>query len=183
MPPDRRRRVAAPAVDGILCDRDGTLVVDVPYNGDPARVVPLPGVRAALDRLRARGVALAIVSNQSGVTRGLISSDDVAAVCRRVDELLGPFGAVVWCPHGPSDGCDCRKPQPGLLIEASRRLGVDLERCGLIGDTGADVDAALAVGARPVLVPNERTLPREVARAPVVAGTFGAAARRLIEGR
>jgi beta-phosphoglucomutase-like phosphatase (HAD superfamily) len=70
-----------------------------------------------------------------------------------------------------------------LLIEASRRLGVDLERCGLIGDTAADVDAALAVGTRPVLVPNERTLPREVARAPAVAGTFGAAARRLIEGR
>jgi len=182
-PADRHRRVAAPEVDAVLCDRDGTLVVDVPYNGDPARVVPLPGVRAALDRLRARGVALAIVSNQSGVARGLISSDDVAAVCRRIDELLGPFGAVVWCPHGPSDGCDCRKPQPGLLIEASRRLGVDLGSCGLIGDTAADVDAALAVGARPVLVPNERTLPREVERAPAVARTFGAAARRLVEGR
>src|ERR687898_1646687 len=101
-PPDRLRRVAAPEVDAVLCDRDGTLVVDVPYNGDPARVVPLPGVRAALDRIRARGVALAIVSNQSGVARGLISNDDVAAVCRRIDELLGPFGAVVWCPHGPN---------------------------------------------------------------------------------
>src|SRR5918994_618298 len=88
-----------------------------------------------------------------------------------------------WCPPGVSDGCDCRKPQPGLLIEASRRLGVDLGSCGLIGDTAADVDAALAVGARPVLVPNERTLPREVERAPAVARTFGAAARRLVEGR
>jgi D-glycero-D-manno-heptose 1,7-bisphosphate phosphatase len=170
-------------VDAVLCDRDGTLIADVPYNGDPARVVPLPGVREALADLRSRGVRLAIVSNQSGVARGLITDADVAAVNSRVAEVLGPFDAVVWCPHGPADGCDCRKPRPGLLHEAARRLGTAIDRCGVIGDTAADVDAALAAGARPMLVPNARTRRSEVQRAAhMCAATFTDAAERLVNG-
>src|SRR2546423_6086689 len=84
-----------------LLDRDGTLVEDVPYNGDPAAVRPLPGVRAALDRLRAAGLRLAMVTNQSGIARGLLTDDEVRAVNARVEELLGPFDAVLYCPHGP----------------------------------------------------------------------------------
>jgi histidinol-phosphate phosphatase family protein len=160
-----RRRPAA-----VLFDRDGTLVVDVPYNGDPERVQPMPGAREALERLRAAGVPTAVVSNQSGVARGLLSRDDVAAVNARMEELLGPLGPVEVCPHGPEDGCDCRKPAPGLVLRAAERLGVDPRECAVIGDIGADVEAAAAAGARGVLVPTPRTLPDEVAAAPERAG-------------
>jgi histidinol-phosphate phosphatase family protein len=167
-------------VDGVLCDRDDTLVADVPYNGDPDRVVPLPGVASALDRLRAAGIRLAIVSNQSGVAQGLLTAAEVDAVNRRVVELLGPFTAVLWCPHAPADGCDCRKPAPGMVHRAARALGVAVQRCAVIGDTGADVDAACAAGALGVLVPSARTRAAEVAAAELVAADFGAAVDSLL---
>jgi len=166
--------------DAVLLDRDGTLIVDVPYNGDPTRVVPLPGARDALARLRAAGLPLAVVSNQSGVARGLVAPEDVARVNHRVEELLGPIGPWAMCPHGPDDGCGCRKPAPGLLLEAASRLGVRAERCAVIGDIGADVEAARAAGARPVLVPTPRTRPEEVAAAPEVASDLEAAVDLLI---
>jgi len=82
--------------DAALLDRDGTLVEDVPYNGDPAAVRPLPGVREALHRLRAAGLRLAVVSNQSGVARGLLTIEQVRRVNARVEELLGPFDAWLY---------------------------------------------------------------------------------------
>ena len=85
------------AFEAVLCDRDGTLVRDVAYNGDPALVEPLAAVAAGLDRLRAAGLRLAVVSNQSGVARGLLTTPQVEAVNARLGELLGPFDAVVWC--------------------------------------------------------------------------------------
>jgi D-glycero-D-manno-heptose 1,7-bisphosphate phosphatase len=175
-------------VDGVLFDRDGTLVVDVPYNGDPDRVEPVPGAAGALARLRAAGMALGIVSNQSGVARGLLTDDRVRAVNRRVAELLGPFGVVAWCPHGPEAGCRCRKPAPGLVLAAAARLGLAPDRCAVVGDIGADVDAARAAGARAVLVPNARTRPAEVAAAEraedvVVAPDLGRAVDALLGDR
>jgi D-glycero-D-manno-heptose 1,7-bisphosphate phosphatase len=167
---------------GVVCDRDGTLVEDVPYNGDPGRVRPLPGVAEGLARLRAAGIALAIASNQSGVARGRLTAGDVAAVNERVDELLGPFGAAVWCPHSPDDGCGCRKPAPGLVLVAADRLGVAPEACAVIGDIGADVDAAEAAGALGILVPTARTRRAEVAAARHVAPNFLAAADGLLAG-
>ena len=88
----------------VLFDRDGTLVVDVPYNGDPDLVQPVPGARAALDRLRAAGVPTALVSNQSGIARGLLTRAQVDAVNARLEELVGPLGPVFVCEHGPGDG-------------------------------------------------------------------------------
>ncbi len=167
-------------LEAVLLDRDGTLVVDVPFNGDPARVVPLPGAREALARLRAAGLPLAVVSNQSGIARGLLGPEDVAAVNRRVDELLGPLGPMLVCPHGPEDGCPCRKPRPGLVLQAANRLRVAPGRCAMIGDIGADVEAARAAGARPVLVPTAVTRPEEVAAAPEVARDLGAAVDLLL---
>ena len=171
-----------PLVDGVLCDRDGTLVVDVPFNGDPDRVVPLPGVASGLARLRVAGIRLAIVSNQSGVAHGLLTPAQVDAVNRRVVEFLGPFTVVLWCPHAPDDGCACRKPAPGMVHRAARALGVSVERCAVIGDTGADVEAACAAGARGVLVPRARTRATEVAAAERVASDFGAAVDTLLGG-
>src|SRR3954452_23042503 len=100
--------------DAVLFDRDGTLVHDVPYNGDPAEVRPVAGARAALDRLRAAGLRLGVVTKQSGIARGLLTTDQVTLVNKRVEELLGPFDTWQVCPHGDDDGCRCRKPAPGL---------------------------------------------------------------------
>jgi HAD superfamily hydrolase (TIGR01662 family) len=166
--------------DLVLFDRDGTLVHDVPYNGDPDLVLPMTGVRRALDRLRARGIRLAIVSNQSGIGRGRLTPGQVAAVSSRVVELLGPFDDVRWCPHVEADGCPCRKPAPGLLLAAVEALGVDPLRCAVIGDVGADLGAARAAGMRSVLVPTPATLAPEIATAPERAATFAEAVELLL---
>jgi histidinol-phosphate phosphatase family protein len=167
----------------VLLDRDGTLIADVPYNGDPERVVPLPGAGEALGRLRSAGVRLAVVSNQSGLGRGLLTADRVTAVNQRVDELLGPVGPFVICPHAPAAGCGCRKPAPGLVLRAAARLGVAPRHCAVVGDIGADVEAAVAAGARGVLVPTPVTLPAEIERATEVARDLGAAVDLLLEAR
>lgn len=168
----------APAA--VLFDRDGTLVVDVPYNGDPAKVVPMPGARQALDRLRDAGIPTAVVSNQSGIARRLVTAEQVDAVNRKVEELLGPLGPWAVCPHGVDDGCACRKPAAGLVLQAAEALGVDPRRVAVVGDIGADIEAARAAGARGVLVPNQATRPEEVAAAPEVAGDLAAAVDLLI---
>lgn len=165
----------------VLFDRDGTLVVDVPHNGDPARVRPMPGAREAFDRLRREGIPTAVVSNQSGVARGWISHEQVRAVNRRMEDLLGPVGPVLYCPHGPEEGCACRKPAPGLVLTAARALGVSPAECALIGDIGTDVEAALAAGARPVLVPTAVTRREEVERAPEVAPDLAGALDLLLD--
>jgi D-glycero-D-manno-heptose 1,7-bisphosphate phosphatase len=146
----------------VLFDRDGTLVVDVPYNGDPARGAVIPGAARALDRLRAAGVPVGVVSNQSGIARGLLTPADVEAVHARVEELLGPFAVWRWCPHGPDDGCACRKPAPGMVLDAADALGVAPADLAVVGDVAADVGAAHAAGARAVLVPTSVTRAEEV---------------------
>jgi histidinol-phosphate phosphatase family protein len=179
----RSRRLApsrAARPEAVLLDRDGTIVVDVPYNADPERVTPMEGARAALDRLRAAGVPTAVVTNQSGVARGLLSRAQATAVNRRIEDLLGPLGPWAVCPHGPGDGCDCRKPAPGLVLRAAAALGADPRRCVVIGDIGADVQAALAAGARPIMVPTEQTLPHEVSAAPEVARDLADAVARVL---
>ena len=159
----------------VLFDRDGTLVVDVPYNTDPALVEPMPGAVAAVAAVRAAGLPVGVVSNQSGIARGLITPDQLRAVNARVDELVGPFDTWQVCPHGPEDACPCRKPQPGLVLTAAAALGVPPERVVVIGDIAADVGAAAAAGARGVLVPTPVTRRSEVedaARTAEVAATL-----------
>jgi histidinol-phosphate phosphatase family protein len=178
-----RTRSLATRPKAVLLDRDGTLVEDVPYNRDPAAVRPMPGAREAVERLRAAGIRLAVVSNQSGVGRGLLSPEDVRAVNARIEELLGPLGPWMICPHAPGDACGCRKPAPGLIERASEALRVDAGDCVVIGDIGADVDAARAAGARSVLVPTPRTRADEVAAAPAVARDLGTAVDLVLTGR
>lgn len=155
--------------DAVLFDRDGTLVVDVPYNGDPARVRLMPLARRAVQELRARRIPIGVVSNQSGIGRGWLTHDQVEAVNRRADQFLGGLDVWVYCPHEAHDACPCRKPAPGLVFTAAHRLGVEPSRCAVIGDIGSDVAAALAAGARPLLVPSPSTLPEEIMVAPEVA--------------
>jgi HAD superfamily hydrolase (TIGR01662 family) len=167
----------------VLFDRDGTLVHDVPYNGDPDAVVPVPGAREALDRLRSRGVAVGLITNQSGVARGLIEPAQVQAVNDRVSALLGPFATVQVCPHGPGDGCGRRKPAPGMVLAAADAVGVAPDRCAVVGDIGSDVMAGLAAGARSVLVPTPVTESLEVESAPDVARDLAEAVDALLSGR
>ncbi|KKK06885.1 haloacid dehalogenase [Micromonospora sp. HK10] len=164
----------------MLLDRDGTLVEDVPYNGDPEKVRPVPGAREALDRLRAAGLRLAVVTNQSGLARGYFTEAQMRAVHARIEELLGPFDHWAICPHDDTDGCSCRKPAPGLVHEAARTVGTAPRRCVLVGDIGRDMTAALAAGATGVLVPTPVTRPEEVAAAPTVARDLPAAVDEIL---
>ncbi|MEV6634809.1 HAD-IIIA family hydrolase [Actinoplanes sp. NPDC051470] len=173
--------MSAPLFDAVLLDRDGTIVVDVPYNGDPSLVAPMPGAREALDRLRAAGLRLGVVTNQSGLARGRFTAEQLAAVNRRVEELLGPFDTWQVCPHDDQAGCTCRKPAPGLVTAAAAALGTTPERCVVIGDIGRDMVAAQAAGATGILVPTPVTRPEEVAAAPAVAPDLAAAVDLILE--
>ena len=168
--------------DLVLFDRDGTLVHDYPYNGDPDWVRPVDGAKEALDRLRARGVGVGVVSNQSGVARGIITAEQVDACMDRLAELLGPFDTLQVCPHGPDDGCVCRKPAPGMVKAACAELDVDPARCVVVGDIGADVEAAAAAGAVGIMVPTPVTRRQEVEAAPRRAPTLSQAVDDVLAG-
>lgn len=149
----------------VLLDRDDTLIEDGPYLNDPRGVVPMPGARRALDRLRDRGLLLAVVTNQSGVARGLITPEQLGEVNAEVAGQLGTFDSWQVCLHAEDDGCACRKPAPGMVLAAAAALGVPPQRCVLIGDTGGDVQAALTAGGRAILVPTDRTRVEEISAA------------------
>lgn len=173
--PDAPHGRTWPATLAVLLDRDGTLVSEVPHDGDPAAVYPIAGVEEALDRIRDAGLRVGVVTNQSGLARGPLTREQVDAVNREVDARLGPFDTWQICPHAPDEGCPCRPPRPGLIHAAARSLGVRPEDCVVIGVTGADVEAARAAGARSVLVRARTSRPEEVADAPMVATDLGRA--------
>ena len=138
----------------LFLDRDGTLIEDAVYPRDPRRVRLLPGAADALVRLARRGFALVIVSNQSGVARGLISAAEAEAVhaevVRRFAAAGVAFDGAYYCYHAPDEGCPCRKPAPGLLLRAAGELGLDIGRSFMVGDKAIDVAAGEAAGCRGV---------------------------------
>ena len=164
----------------VFVDRDGTLIRDVPYNGNPDLVEVMPGAGRAIQRLREAQIPTAVISNQSGVARGLISLDQVRAVNERVERELGPLGPWFICTHGPDEACGCRKPAPGLLLKAAEALKVPVSECVFIGDIGSDVEAARAAGARPILVPTPVTRSEEIESAEEVAPNLEAAVELLL---
>ncbi|MPZ13117.1 MAG: HAD-IIIA family hydrolase [Chloroflexi bacterium] len=151
---------SAPAV---FLDKDGTLIDDVPYNVDPGRVVLTKGAIEGLRLLHAAGFRLVIVTNQSGVARGLFPESALVAVEERLRELLASAGVPLvgfyYCPHHP-DGvvrayaraCGCRKPEPGLILRAADELRLDLARSWTIGDISSDVEAGRRAGVRSILL-------------------------------
>jgi len=140
----------------ILLDRDGTLNVEVNYLSDPAQLKLLPGVSGALKRLRELGYGLAVVTNQSGVSRGYFTLETAELINQRLRRMLAEDGAAVdavyLCPHGPEDGCDCRKPLPGMARQAQAEFGFDPAQAIVIGDKKADIDLGRAIGATTILV-------------------------------
>ncbi|MFI5956208.1 D-glycero-alpha-D-manno-heptose-1,7-bisphosphate 7-phosphatase [Cryptosporangium sp. NPDC051539] len=166
----------------VLFDRDGTLTEDdPPYNGDPDRVRLRPGALEAVLILRARRIAVGVVSNQSGVGRGLLTRDQVESVATRIQTLLGdPLDVWVFCPHTPDRGCTCRKPAPGMVLAATEALRVDPSDTVVIGDIGADPAAAAAAGACGILVPTPVTRAEEIAAAPATAPDLLGAVRLLL---
>jgi D-glycero-D-manno-heptose 1,7-bisphosphate phosphatase len=173
------RRTTPP--QAVLFDRDGTLVVDVAYNGDPERVTAMPTARATVRALHAAHVPVGVISNQSGIGRGILTAQQVESVNERIEVTLGPFDVWEVCPHTPEDDCRCRKPKPGMVFDAARRLGVAASRLAVIGDIAADVEAAQAAGAVGVLVPTDRTRRSEVQEAALVASDLAGAVTLLFE--
>ena len=136
----------------IFLDRDGTIIEDYAYNSSPDRICLLPGVAGGLATLQDRGFLLVVVTNQSGIGRGYFGAEIVDAQHRRLTEILAAAGvrlaAVYYCPHGPEDACVCRKPSPGMLVQAARELAIDLENSWMIGDKDSDVQAGKKAGCR-----------------------------------
>lgn len=140
----------------VFLDKDGTLVDDVPYNVDPERIVLAREAHAGAAALHRAGYALVVVTNQSGVARGLFGEDALAGVEAKLRKLLAPtpVAGFYYCPHGPDDGCDCRKPLPGMLLRAAEELDIDLPASWMVGDILNDVEAGARAGCRTVLVDN-----------------------------
>ena len=141
----------------IILDRDGVINEDSDdYIKSPDEWIPIPGSLDAVARLNHAGYSVAIASNQSGIARGYFSLETLAAMSVKMNDMLAPLGgridAMFFCPHGPKDGCDCRKPRPGMLIETGNRFQTSLENVLFVGDNINDVKAAQAAGAKPVLV-------------------------------
>ena len=173
----------------VFLDKDGTLIEDVPYNVDPARIRLMPGAREAVVELARAGFRLVVVSNQPGVGLGYFPVEALGAVERRLRQLLEAAGVRLlgcyFCPHAPvtpgeADACGCRKPAPGLLIRAARDHDIDLRSSWMVGDILDDVEAGRAAGCRTVLVDTggETEWRRAPARTPhAVVNDLRAAAR------
>jgi D-glycero-D-manno-heptose 1,7-bisphosphate phosphatase len=139
-----------------VIDCDGTIIASHPYLSHPDQVELLDGAAQGLRELRTAGLGLIVVTNQSGIARGLFDRPRLEQIHSRVRELLA--GEGVWldgiyvCPHLPTDGCGCRKPRPGLLHQAAARHGFRLTDAFVIGDNVCDIELGRAVGAVPLLV-------------------------------
>jgi histidinol-phosphate phosphatase family protein len=158
---------------GAFLDRDGTIIHDAKYIRDPADVALLPGAAAAIARLNRAGVTVVVVTNQSGIARGWLTTDDYEAVRQRIDALLAREGARIdstyMCPHFPeiSGPCDCRKPGVKLFRDAIADFGIDPARSVFIGDRWRDVAPAATLGGRAILLDVSSTPPADRERARV----------------
>jgi histidinol-phosphate phosphatase family protein len=167
-------------------DRDGTIIEERGFLADPAGAVLLPTVPEALRALRASGFALVVVSNQSGIARGLLGHDDVRAVNAEIARRLAAHGTAIdawyWCPHADED-CACRKPAPGMIHAAVADLDLDIAggRGAVVGDRGSDVALGHAVGLAGIAVPSP--YPYVGPEPDLRAGTLLEAAQFIIEAR
>lgn len=152
-------------IKAVFLDKDGTLIEDVPYNVDPERIQLTQGAVEGLKLLDAAGYQLIVITNQSGVARGYFPESALVAVEERSRQLLAEVGVSLagfyYCPHHP-DGvvselaitCSCRKPEPGMLLYAADKHGIDIQESWFIGDILNDVEAGRRAGCRTILIDN-----------------------------
>jgi D,D-heptose 1,7-bisphosphate phosphatase len=147
----------------VFIDKDGTLIHDVPYNVDPHRIVLYAGTIQALRDLKERGYMLIVISNQAGVAHGYFEEHTLEAVKERLSILLGDatIDGFYFCPHHPQGiverytlACDCRKPKPGMILQAAKDFQVDLSQSWMIGDILHDVEAGNRAGCKTILINN-----------------------------
>jgi D-glycero-D-manno-heptose 1,7-bisphosphate phosphatase len=146
----------------VFLDRDGTINIEKEYLYRPKDFEFIPGAPEAVQLLNQAGIMVVVVTNQSGVARGYYTEDDVENlhrhIARELERSEAHIDAWLYCPHHPSGRgsyaipCDCRKPLPGMLLEAARRYGIDLDNSTMIGDKLADIEAGKAAGCRTILV-------------------------------
>ena len=140
----------------IFLDRDGTLNEGVGYVNHPSRFRLFPWAVEAIRAIRDEGFLAVLITNQSGVGRGYFSEEMLRGIHEDFQRLLAEAGTaldgIYYCPHRPDEGCECRKPKPGMLLRASKELGCDLSRSWIIGDNRSDLEAAWNAGARAALV-------------------------------
>ncbi|HYH16049.1 MAG TPA: HAD family hydrolase [Flavisolibacter sp.] len=149
----------------VFLDKDGTLIPDIPYNVNPDLITLEEGVVEGLQLLKEQGYLLVIVSNQSGVAKGIFKEDALQPVQHKIEMLLAQYHVSIngfyYCPHFPNTGlelyarsCDCRKPEPGLLLKASMDLHIDLSQSWMVGDILNDVEAGKRAGCKAILIDN-----------------------------
>jgi D-glycero-D-manno-heptose 1,7-bisphosphate phosphatase len=147
----------------LFLDRDGTINIDTTHVSRPDTVRLIPGAAAAIARVNAAGLPVIVVSNQSGIGRGLFTIEEYEQVRERIDELLSAAGAHVlttyYCPHSPdvAPACECRKPGPGLYRQAGAEHGIDLAKSWYVGDRLRDIQPAKSFGGHGILVPRDTT--------------------------
>lgn len=161
----------------VLLDRDGVLNRDRPdYVASTTQWVWQPGAREALARLTQSSLAVVVLTNQAGIGHGRLGTGDLEAVHGRMraeaEAAGGRIDGVFFCPHTEDEGCDCRKPRPGLLNRAAKHFGQPLAGTPFVGDARRDLEAAVAVGARPVLVRTGKGRATEVEGVPPGTAVF-----------
>ncbi len=140
----------------VFLDRDGTLIKDIPYLNNPELVELLPNVPEGLKILKDLGFMLVVVTNQSGIRRGYFDEETLQEIHDKMCYLLRERGvnidAIYYCPCLPDEGCDCRKPNPGMLLQAAKDYNIDLKKSYIIGDTWMDICAGKKVGCVTILL-------------------------------
>lgn len=153
----------------VLTDRDDTLCPDVPHNGDPARMRVYPYVPDAIRRLNDAGYLVLVVTNQSGIGRGMFTVEDMEAVNAEMERQIseasgGRIDDVFYCPHTPDDHCRCRKPETGMGEQAIAKYRLDVSKCFMIGDKDKDMEFAARLGMRGLQVSPSFTFADAVSR-------------------
>lgn len=170
----------------VILDRDGTIVIDRNYLGDPAGLEFLSGAVSGLRKLHALGCRLVVITNQSGIGRGLLTQEQVQRVneglSRMMQTIGAPLTATYYCPHAPDAGCDCRKPAVGLLLQAANELGVEPAQAIVIGDKASDIQLGQRVGAFTVLVVGDHFESAQTSKPDAIVKNLSEAAQ-LIETR
>jgi len=191
------RRTMTPLKPAVFLDRDGVVIEESHFLGDRNRVRLVPGAGEAIAALNRAGWVVVIVTNQSGVARGIFPIESVGEVHAHLTEQLRGFGARIdayrFCPHHPEAevadyrvDCDCRKPKPGMLLDTAKELGVDLAASWMVGDRVTDLEAGACAGCRTVLVRtgygaevDAAALNREALRLELVAADLADAVHKL----